>query len=248
MQSDRRPRWALLRKRAVVRAGCESIRLVVAMRARLDRDALALLLETQPDLEVAGRAGTGDEVVSLCLSLRPRVLILGVHVPWPREVSGIEAIRMCAPQTRVLAIAPHASDRCVQLNPTDTEADGNRFPPQSWSCLLSALRHGADGAIHRDVACEELFQAVRAVARGERWVGEGIEESRTAAIALSDRERAVALMTAAGRSNKEIAAALRISEGTVKKHIGHALSKLDLHDRLQLGLFVARHPMLFETP
>lgn len=232
-----------VRRPAAGSATHDVIRVLLALHARLDREALAVLLSTQPDLEVVGCAASGDEVVSLCVSSHPSVLILSPLVPWPREVSSVETVRMCCPGTRVLAIAPHTSDRCAQLNPADSGAD--ELPSPSRSCLLSALAHGARGAIDRDAAPEDLFQAVRAVARGERWTGRGIEESRSCAVALTSRERAVSYLIGRGSSNKEIGAALRISEGTVKKHIGHSLRKLSLHDRLQLGLFVVRHPTFF---
>jgi len=246
MQSVGRPRAAHRPGAAAGRGRNDRIQIVVAMQARLDRDAIAALLATQPDFDIVGCASSGNEVVPLCLSRRPRVLVLGALVPWPSDVSGVEAVRMCCPETEVLALAPHSSDRCAQLNPDGPELDCDEMPSPSRACLLSALGHGAHGAIHRDAAAAELFAAVRAVARGERSIGREIESFAPCAIALSSRERAVSHMTGKGRSNKEIAAALGISEGTVKKHIGHALRKLSLHDRLQLGLFVARHAALFE--
>jgi len=108
--------------------------------------------------------------------------------------------------------------------------------------------HGALGAIYRDVSTEALFDAVRAVARGEsRCAAADAESSNGVADVLSVRERLVARLVGEGRSNKELASAMGISELTAKKHVGNILRKLGLHDRLQLGLCVARHRLSFES-
>jgi DNA-binding NarL/FixJ family response regulator len=225
----------------------DRIGIVVATQARLDREALCVLLCTQPDFQVLGATGTGQEALSLCLATSPRVLILGSLVSWPPDVVGVSTVRMCSPATRVLVIAPHVADRCAELNPGDSELEC--CPPgiTSGNCLLSALAHGACGAIPRDVTADELFQAVRAVARGERWVEPGVELPGAPELPLSRRERAVALLIGRGSTNKDIANTLGLSEQTVKKHVAHILHKLELKDRLQLGLCVARHPLMFET-
>ena len=117
-------------------------------------------------------------------------------------------------------------------------------------CLQLAVSEGALGALRRDAEPEELFQAVRAVAQGNAWF-----EPRTAAaisrsappneaLALSARELEVAGLISDGRSNKEIGKALGISEPTVKKHVGHILAKLGLQDRLQIGIYIVRNPLL----
>ncbi|HUK63054.1 MAG TPA: response regulator transcription factor, partial [Dongiaceae bacterium] len=99
-----------------------------------------------------------------------------------------------------------------------------------------------------------LFEAIRAVAAGHQAYEPGTIENLAAqrpraGRALSARELEVAALLAEGMSNKEISTALEISEPTVKKHVGHVLEKLGVGDRLQAGLFAARHPLLFQqTP
>jgi DNA-binding NarL/FixJ family response regulator len=125
-------------------------------------------------------------------------------------------------------------------------------------CLQVAVSEGALGALRRDAEPDQLFRAVRTVAQGNAWY-----EPRTAAALLkkalrtdsrkegtrdlSARELDVAGLIADGRSNKEIGRALGISEPTVKKHVGHILAKLGLQDRLQIGIYIVRNPLLFDT-
>jgi two-component system nitrate/nitrite response regulator NarL len=119
-------------------------------------------------------------------------------------------------------------------------------------CLQLAALDGASGTIRRSSTPAELFQAIRAVAAGRSWYDSGpaTSTSRHALSGngnrrtLSSRELQVAELIAGGRSNKEISTSLGISEPTVKKHMGRILSKLGLQDRLQVGLYVARNPMV----
>lgn len=225
----------------------DPVTVVVAMQARLDRECIAAFLGSQPDFEVVGLAGTSREVMSLCTTLQPGVLVLSALVAWPPDVTGVSAVRMCSPDTEVLVVAPHAADRCAQLNPRCAVEDNGTLSLPNGTCLLSALAHGARGALLRDVAPAEFVEAVRTVARGERWIGAGMDTPAPEATVLTKRERQVSLMIGRGYSNKEVATALDITEPTVKKHISSVLRKLRLHDRLQLGLFVARHPLTFES-
>lgn len=224
--------------------GDAPIRIALAIHARLDREALAALLRAQPGFAVVGLAGTREDALQVCARERPDVLLLGALVAWPRGITACDVLGACSPGTRVIVIAPHTADRCAELNPCPREEHG-WFAPDLL-CVVSALARGASGGLQRDVEPDELFQAIRAVARGERWIGSGVTAAAARAFPLSARERVVSLRVGRGDSNKEIATALHISEGTVKKHIGHALHKLGLHDRLQLGLCAARHREAFE--
>jgi DNA-binding NarL/FixJ family response regulator len=115
------------------------------------------------------------------------------------------------------------------------------------SCLPKALAYGALGALDGDSDAETLYAAVRAVARGERW-GANEEALRVneKGHSLSPQELKVARQVGQGSSNKEIATRLEISDLTVKKHLSSIFQKLELHDRLQLGLRVARNPAAFD--
>jgi DNA-binding NarL/FixJ family response regulator len=112
------------------------------------------------------------------------------------------------------------------------------------------MAHGALGTLRRSAEPAALFQAVRAVAAGQasyepRTAMALSHPGRNDGERLSGRELDVAVLLAEGQSNKEIARLLAITEPTVKKHVGQVLRKLGVQDRLQAGLFVARHPLLF---
>ncbi len=240
----------LRERRAVKRSGRapgrRRISVAVALQARLDRECLLALLRSQPDLRVAGSAATLAETLTLCLERRPRVLLLSTLLDGPPEAPTPAVIRLAVPEIRIVAIAPHGADRCALLNPPDSLAGGNgSFPDEHLNCIQSALAHGAVRAVDRDASPEDLFTAIRAAASGPAWAAADVPANHSPANHLTEREGRVAQLVGQGGSNKEIAVALRISELTVKKHIGHLLDKLGLHDRLQLGLFVARHPLSF---
>jgi len=114
------------RRRAPPPRASRRVGLVVSLQAQLDRENLAIVLCTQPDFRVLGTAATGGETLALCASTKPQVLVLGTLVPWPPGVSGIPAIRAISPGTNVLALAPHAQDRCGALNPFETWPLGGR--------------------------------------------------------------------------------------------------------------------------
>jgi DNA-binding NarL/FixJ family response regulator len=114
------------------------------------------------------------------------------------------------------------------------------------------MAHGALGTVRRSADPEALFRTVRAVAAGqtayEPRTGMMLSHGGTGTRGnpgLSVREMDVAVLLAEGQSNKEISGLLTISEPTVKKHVGQILKKLSVQDRLQAGLFVARHPLIF---
>ena len=226
----------------------ETVGLVVALEGRINGEGLVALLSTQPDFRVLGLAATCAATVTLCASLRPDVLVLGIVGGWARELSPLRAIGLASPATRVLAFAPHGRDRCAHLNPHDPAAANDHSPPwiRHSTCLPRALALGALGAINADAAPERLFAAVRAVARGERWPAAASVNNDENGPSLSRQELRVARLIGEGASNKEIGDSLAISDLTVKKHVGNIFKKLGLHDRLQLGLCLARNPMVLD--
>jgi DNA-binding NarL/FixJ family response regulator len=177
------------------------------------------------------------------------------------DMDGINAIPLVAeasPRTRILAFAERGEARCLVLHPPKPgqvwNLDGERGCGPVSDCLQLAVARGAHGAIRRSADPDELFRAVRTLSLGQPWYEPGtasrmVENALALGLAasarsLSEREREVASMIAEGRSNKEIAKGLAISVPTVKKHVGHILTKLGLQDRLQMGLHLARNPML----
>lgn len=224
----------------------QPIRVAVSLEGRLEGAALAALLASQEDFCVLGPVRTGDETAALCARHRPHVLVLGALGDWPRPLAAATVIRLVSPGTRVLAYAPHTRDRCAHLNPR--AAAGAAGPRAAVAaCLARALQGGAQGALDGDAEPQALFRAVRALARGERWdAPHDAPPAPGHTPSLSPQELRVARLVGQGASNKEIASALAISDLTVKKHVGNIFHKLALHDRLQLGLRVARDPSAFE--
>lgn len=222
---------------------------------------MAALLSTQPDFQIVGEAASVEEATRLVAKLKPTVAVLALRMASETGRTPVLDLRAAAPTIPVLAIAERGEGECLVLNPPmRVRAGRSGNPPaepicsQGTDCLQIAVAEGASGTIRRNAEPEVFFHAIRTVASGQPWY-----EPRTAAAimrhalaphqesgthGLSIRELDVAELIAAGRSNKEIAQALTISEPTVKKHVGHILGKLGLQDRLQVGLYVARNPLI----
>jgi DNA-binding NarL/FixJ family response regulator len=233
------------------------ISILVADHNPIDRAGLIALLKTQPDFHVVGEASTTEEAMIGCRKHSPSVAVLTLRLPGLMGRTALSQLRKSAPKVPVLAIAERGEGECMVLNPPRT----GRVPAESHAgcttgtdCLELAVAEGATGTIRRSAHPEELFNAIRTVALGNSWY----EAATATAImrhalslketdarrSLSARETEVAELIAGGRSNKEISVALGISEPTVKKHVGHVLAKLKLQDRLQIGLYVVRNPLI----
>ncbi len=235
------------------------IRILVADDQHIDRRGLIGLLETQPDFKIVGEALNSAEMVEHCRAVKPDVLIMSMRIPETGEVSALSFVRSASPHTKIIAVGQNSEARCIVLNPPHLK-NLPRYPhdaecSRGTDCLQLAIAYGATGTLRRSARPEELFAAVRAVASGHVWHDAGTaaallqkDMSGGQPIALgrplSARETEVASLISSGRSNKEIAEALGISEPTVKKHVGNILGKLGLQDRLQIGLHVARNPLL----
>ena len=241
------------------RTPARRVRIVIADDLPMDRAGMAAILGSQPDFEVVGEVSSVREAATMCHDLAPSILILALRLETTEGRTPIAAVHARAPETPVLAVAERGEGHCLVLNPPGSRRTDTVSLPvacsQGTDCLQLAVAEGATGTIRRSASPEELFRAVRAVASGNAWyesgtataimrhalAGNGAGEP---AAALSGRELEVAELIAAGRSNKEIGSILDISAPTVKKHVGQILTKLGLQDRLQVGLFVARNPLI----
>jgi DNA-binding NarL/FixJ family response regulator len=208
------------------------VRILVADDQDVVRAGFAALLDTQPDLTVAGTAADGAQAVRLCHELRPDLVLMDVRMP---EVDGIEATR------RIVASPAHVGEghpvRILILTTFDLD-----------EYVYDALAAGASGFLLKDVTAERLFDAVRVVAAGEallapsvtrRLIGEFARLRRrpagaaTPLDALTPRETEVLRLLAEGLSNAEIAARLVVGEETIKTHVSRVLRKLGVRDRAQ---------------
>ncbi|MEO7456139.1 MAG: response regulator transcription factor [Gemmatimonadaceae bacterium] len=193
----------------------KTIKVLIADDHPIVRSGIASVLATQPDFEIVGEASNGMEAVTLCAEQRPDVVLMDLRMP---VLSGVEATQRIAretPGTRVVILTTYA---------TDGE-------------MLRAIEAGAVGYLLKDVPHEELFRALRAIARGERYLAPVVTERLMAHLqqptrdALTQRELEVLRHVAAGAANKEIAATLGITEPTVKAHLVHIFEKLDVENR-----------------
>ena len=175
------------------------------------RQGLVALLSVQDGIAVAGEAGDGPAAVALARSLSPDVVLLDLKLP---GLDGVAVLAELAGEYRVL----------VLTSATDPE----------WA--ERALRAGASGVVYKDIDPDALL-AVDAAAslRG------GPAGRRGRLDALTPREREVLAHIAAGRSNREIARALQVSEKTVKAHVSSVLAKLGVQDRTQAAVLAVRH-------
>ncbi|MCR3752836.1 response regulator [Lentzea californiensis] len=192
------------------------IRVVVVDDHPVVRDGLRGMLGTQDDFEVVGEAASGTEALTVIAAVRPDVAVTDLRLPAPSGAELVRQIRSRAPSTRVLVLTTH-----------DTDAD-----------VLSTIEAGATGYLLKDAPREELFRAVRAAARYETVLSPSVaarlvQRVRTpvSAAPLSNREREVLTLVAQGKTNREVGAALHISEATVKTHLQHVYAKLEVPDR-----------------
>jgi two-component system NarL family response regulator len=178
------------------------------------RTGLIALLERQDDMQVVGEAGDGEQAVELHRRLRPDLVLMDLRLP---RLSGVEATaRICGefPEARVLVLTTYDGDEDI----------------------YRALQAGARGYLLKDLAREELLEAIRAVRSGLRRISPRAAHrlaERVPRSELTERELSVLRLIVEGRSNKEIGAALGIAEGTVKVHVTNLLGKLGVADRTQ---------------
>jgi DNA-binding NarL/FixJ family response regulator len=205
-----------------------SIRIVVVDDEHLVRAGLRLILESEDDLEVVGEADDGAAAVLLVTKTDPDVVLMDIQMP---SMNGLEATR------QIIGLGREESSRVLIL--TTFELD---------EYVYDALRAGASGFLLKRTPATELVNAIRVVAEGEALLAPSVtrrlidefarrpQGDRPSPDALDDltaREREVLELIAQGMSNREIAAQLFVSEGTVKTHIKRIFYKLGLRDRTQ---------------
>jgi len=219
------------------------IRVVLADDQTLMRQGLRSLLAISEEVTVVGEAADGDEALDRVAELAPDVLLLDLRMPGRDGIATLEALRERGSDVPVLVLTTFDDDELV----------------------LRALRAGARGYLLKDVALEELVGAIRALAGGETLVQPALTDRLLRGIGsrrelddfahlptpepLTPRETEILRLLAGGFTNREIAEALFLAEGTVKNHISTVLAKLGVRDRtravlraLHLGLLSATSP------
>ena len=207
----------------------QRIRILIADDHAIVREGLRALIETEPDLELAGEAADGFEAVRLQQALRPDITLLDLVMPRMDGLAALAEIRQGDPEARILVLTSFAEDDRV-------------FP---------AIMAGALGYLLKDASPQELLKAIRDVAGGEASLHPAIarrvirelnrpHDVHPAAEPLTERESQVLILVAEGLSNQEIAARLVISERTVRTHVSNILGKLHLANRTQAARFALR--------
>ncbi|WP_328889726.1 response regulator transcription factor [Streptomyces sp. NBC_00316] len=205
------------------------IRVLLVDDHQVVRRGLRTFLEIQDDIEVVGEAADGAEGVARAEEMRPDVVLMDIKMPGTDGIEALRRLRELDNPAKVLIVTSFTEQRTV----------------------VPALRAGASGYVYKDVDPDALAGAIRSVYAGhvllqpevagallaQEDAGGGTGRGST----LTDREREVLGLIADGRSNREIARALVLSEKTVKTHVSNILMKLDLADRTQAALWAVRH-------
>jgi NarL family two-component system response regulator LiaR len=210
----------------------DKIRIVLVDDHHVVRRGLRSFLESFPDIVVIGEAANGEEALQKVETWLPDVVVMDVRMPG--GIDGIETtrhLRTLSPHTQVVVLTAFTDD----------------------ARLVAALRVGAIGYVRKDAAPELLLTAVRGAAHGQsvlepavagRVLQELLHTSGLADTALTGRETEVLRQLAHGRTNREIAEMLTISEETVKTHVGNILSKLHLAHRTQAALYALKQGLV----
>jgi two-component system NarL family response regulator len=217
----------------------EPIRVLIVDDHALFRRGLEMVLSGEPGIEVAGEGGDGQEAVEKAGDLLPDVILMDIRMPRRGGIEACAAIKEAVPSAKI-----------VMLTISDEEED-----------LFEALKAGASGYLLKEIAIDEVPQAVRAVHGGQSLISPSMaskliseftalakrsteRQQQVPAPRLTEREMEVLRLVARGLANREIAKELFISENTVKNHIRNILEKLHLHSRMEAVVYAVREKLL----
>jgi len=218
-----------------------SIRVLLVDDHPLFRKGIASLLSSEPGFEVLGEASDGQEAIEKARGLMPDVILMDISMPGVNGLEATQRIKQEIPYVRIVIL-------------TVSDEDQN---------LFEAIKSGAQGYLLKKIEPQTLFQTLRGVLEGEAPLSRvmatkllaefarqrrAASEPRTPTATLTEREKEVLGLLAAGKTNKEIAGALRIAENTVKNHLKNILEKLHLENRVQAATFALREGLLNKPP
>ncbi|MDV2686335.1 response regulator transcription factor [Alkalihalophilus lindianensis] len=207
------------------------IRVLIVDDHQMVRRGLRFFLETQTDLVIVGEASNGQEAIEQVRALKPDVVLMDLVMPIMNGIKAIERLMNEYPQLKILALTSFSDQDHV----------------------IPALQAGASGYQLKDIDPDELAETIRALYAGESKVHSKVlkyvltrithqqDEEEVKINSLTKREKEVLVELTRGRSNKELAEVLHITEKTVKTHISNIFAKLELGDRTQAALFAIRH-------
>lgn len=198
------------------------------------RLGLKALLERHPNFEVVGEAASSREAIELVNNIQPDVVVMDIRLPGTSGIEACEEITRRYPSTKVIMLTSYAEDEM----------------------LFSAIRAGASGYILKQIGGEDLIRALEAVGRGEALLDPAVtqrvfqevrravkEEEASAFAHLSQQEKHVLLLVSEGKTNREIAKALFLGEGTVRNYVSSILSKLGVSNRAEAAAYAVEHSL-----
>ena len=196
------------------------------------RLGLKALLERHPQFDIIGEASTAREALEMVGNYHPDVVVMDIRLPGTSGIEACEEITTRYPETRVIMLTSYAEDEM----------------------LFSAIRAGASGYILKQIASEELIHALEVIGRGEALLDPAVtqrvfqevrravkEEEASAFAHLSQQEKHVLLLVSEGKTNREIAKALFLGEGTVRNYVSSILSKLGVNNRAEAAAYAVEH-------
>jgi len=212
----------------------DPIKVAIADDHQVFSRSLSTILNAQPDIEVAGEAHTGEEIVALCSEQEPDVVLMDISMPVMDGIAATREICNLLPSTKILILTVHTDDAHV----------------------FQGIKAGAQGYLLKDCTPEDLTRAIRTVYAGDTIMAQDIAQKMLttfegiqnddAEIAphLTERELEVIKALAQGKSNKQIAQSLHISEKTVRNHASNIYKKLHIYDRTQAVIYAVRRGLV----
>ncbi len=198
------------------------------------RLGLKSLLDRHMKFQVVAEASTGNEAIKKVGQYNPDIVVMDIRLPGGSGIKACDEITKKYPNTRVLMLTTYAEDEM----------------------LFSAIRAGASGYMLKQVGSDELVKAIEAVGRGEALLDPAVtqrvfqevrkaarEEEALAFTDLTDQEKQVLIHVSEGKTNREIAKALYLGEGTVRNYVSSILSKLDVNNRAEAAAYAVRHDL-----
>ncbi|HET8943746.1 MAG TPA: response regulator transcription factor [Dehalococcoidia bacterium] len=214
----------------------DKLRVMIAEDHAVVRSGLRSVINGQDDMEVVAEAEDGVSAVEKAKEIQPDVILMDITMPGLGGLEATRQVKNALPRVKIVILTIHASEEF----------------------LFHALKVGADGYLTKSVHEMEVVAAIRAVSKDRVYIDPGVTRPLVSAFVetsqqvgngdgyseLTDREKEMLPLIAGGRTNKEIAQALQLSEHTVHNHRAHLMEKLGMHDRSQLLLYAIRHGII----
>ncbi len=212
------------------------IKVIIADDQKIIREGLKFIIEQDKDIEVLGFAGNGKEVFEQCKTLVPDVVLMDIMMPDCNGVEGTKLIKEAMPSVKVIILTTFRDDENIS----------------------SALRNGADGYVLKDIDTDELILTIKSVFKGLHVIHDNAygvvkgkisdnmttEKPEKNTVPLTQREIEIVRLIVYGKSNKEIAANLFLSEGSVRNMVSSILMKLEFKDRTQLAVYAVKNDLI----